>query len=84
MMYDYKLITQDSYNQYIYGTTDLHKINLTKYGLSISLITRLEKDGQLNNLSFDEFNNLVGNSEFERFKNSINDFYRFEITRYLN
>jgi len=84
MMYDYDLISEDEYNIYVYGTMDKKKINLTRYGLSISLISRLEKDEQLKNLSFDEFNNLVGNEALNEFKNNIDDFYRFEINRYLN
>ena len=84
MMYDFQLISKDHYNIYIYGTTDEKKIELTKFGLSINLISRLEKDGQLNNLSFDKFNNLEGNSDFQEFKNNIDDFYRFEIDRYLS
>lgn len=84
MMFDYKIITNDEYNLYIYGTTDKKKISLTKYGLSISLISRLERDGQLENISFDQFNNLKGNTNFEIFINSIDDFYKFEISRYLN
>lgn len=83
MMFDYKVITNDEYNLYIYGTTDERKIALTKYGLSISLISRLEKDGQLENLSFDKFNNLKGNTKLERFIDTIDDFYKFEISRYL-
>lgn len=84
IMFDYDLITLDEYNLYIYGTTDEKKISLTKYGLRISLISRLDKDGQLSNLSFDEYNNLIGNSAFDQFLSSIDDFYRFEISRYLN
>lgn len=84
MLYDFNFISQDEYNSYIYGTTDLHKINLTKYGLGINLITRLEEDDQIKNLFFDQFNNLIGNQEFENYKNSLNDFYRFEINRFLS
>jgi len=84
MMLDYELITNDEYNLYIYGTTDTKKINLTKYGLSISLISRLEKAGQIDNLYFDQFNNLKGNSDFELFLHSVDDFYKFEINRYLH
>lgn len=84
MMYDYNVISLDEYNLYIYGTTDEHKISLTKYGLNISLISRLERDSQLSNLSFDTFNNLQGNSQFKEFLRNVDDFYRFEINRYLN
>lgn len=84
MMNDYKLITEEEYNKYIYGTTQRDKISLSKYGLSLSLIQRLEKDDQLKNISFDSFNNLKGNYEFKKFIDSVDDFYRFEIRRYID
>lgn len=84
MMYDFGLITLNDYNRYIYGTTDQNKINLTKIGLSVSLISRLEEDDQLKYLYFDTYNNLKSSTEFEAYKLSANDFYRFEIERFLN
>ena len=84
MLYDYKLISVDDYNTYIYGTTDQTKIDLSKIGLSVSLISRLENDSQLQYLYFDQYNNLRSRPEFETYKNSVNDFYRFEIERFLN
>jgi len=84
MLFDYGLITVDEYNKYIYGTTDKEKIKLTKYGLSVSLISRLESEGQLKNLKFDMYNNLEGNEEFNMFLNSVSDFFRFEISRYIS
>jgi membrane-bound acyltransferase YfiQ involved in biofilm formation len=84
MLYDFDLISTLEYDQYIYGTTDEKKIELTKYGLSVSLISRLAKDGQLQNLYFDPYNNLTGTTEFYAFLETVNDFYRFEISRYLN
>jgi hypothetical protein len=83
MMYDYELITRDAYNEYIYGTTDQTKIELTKIGLSLSLISRLENDGQLQYLYFDATNNLKALPEFDQYKAGINDFYRFEIERFI-
>lgn len=83
MMHDYKLIDDDEYNLYIYGTTDQAKINLTKIGLSVSLISRLEADNQLQHLYFDSSNNLKARDEFNIYKESANDFYRFEIERFL-
>lgn len=84
MLFDYNLISVADYNRYIYGTNDERKIQLTKYGLSVSLIARLEKDGQLDNLRFDEFNNLRSTPEFDSFLQTIDDYYRFEIERYIN
>lgn len=84
MLFDYNLISVADYNRYIYGTNDERKIQLTKYGLSVSIIARLEKDGQLDNLRFDEFNNLRSTPEFDSFLQTIDDYYRFEIERYIN
>ena len=83
MLYDYELISTDEYNRYIYSTTNVKKIAFAKFGLSMAMISRLESDGQLGNLEFDAYNNLKGNSRFEEFLGSIDDFYRFEITRIL-
>ncbi len=82
-LFDFELITEDEYNLYIYGTKNRAKIALTKIGLSMNLITRLEIDNQLNNLQIDEYNNLTANNDFRIFLNRIDDFYRFEIERYL-
>lgn len=84
MLFDYDLISTDEYNKYIYGTTDKKKIKLTKYGLSVGMISRLQEDKQLNNLEFDEFNNLRANPAFEEFLLTVNDFYRFEIRRLID
>ena len=84
MLHDYELISDDDYNKYIYGTTDQKKIGLTKIGLSVSLISRLEKDDQLKYLRFDSANNLIASKEFNQYKDNANDFYRFEIERFIN
>lgn len=83
MMYDFNLIDEDEYNLYIYGTTDISKSTLRKIGLSGSLISRLEEDGQLDNISVDEFKNVNINYEFEEYKKTVDDFYKFEINRFL-
>lgn len=84
MLFDYGLISDDEYNRYIYGTADEKKIRLTKYGLSVGMISRLQEDGQIDNLEFDEFNNLRAKPAFEEFLLTVNDFYRFEIRRYID
>ncbi|MFK7780366.1 MAG: DEAD/DEAH box helicase [Candidatus Gracilibacteria bacterium] len=83
MMYDYHLINEDEYNLYIYGTTDISKSQLRKIGLSGSLISRLEEDGQIDNISIDKFKNVSVSYEFEKYKESVDDFYKFELNRFL-
>lgn len=83
-LHDFKLIEDKEYNMYIYGTNDSKKISLTKFGLNISTIEKLSQDNQLINLSLDNYNNLIGNSKFYEYLETLNDFQRFEIERFLN
>ena len=84
MLFDYELITKDEYNEYIYGTKDQKSIDLSKIGLSVSLISRLKADNQLQNLNFDTYKNLEANVAFTEYKRSVGDFYRFELERFIN
>ncbi|MDM0519651.1 DEAD/DEAH box helicase [Clostridium perfringens] len=81
MIKDYKLISEEDYNKYIYGTNDKQKISLIKLGLSKSLILKLEKDKQLNNIYLDENNNLKATKEFLLYKQKLSNFIKFEIDR---
>ncbi len=83
-LYDFNIISKDEYNEYVYGTTNEEKIELTKFGLTIGLIDRLTKDEQLVNLKFDQNNNLTSNEDFQEYLNTLNDFQRFEIERFLS
>ncbi len=83
IMLDYSILTQDEYYSILYGTIDRKKIYLVKTGLTINLINRLEKDNQLQNIHFDKNDNLITNDEFEDYLNSADDFYRFELNRFL-
>lgn len=81
MMKDYELISEEEYNNYIYGTNDKQKISLIKLGLSKNLILKLEKDKQLNNIYLDENNNLKAKHEFLIYKETLSNFIKFEIDR---
>lgn len=83
-LYDFKMIAEDDYNLYTYGTSDIDKIKLQKQGLNLSLISRLSDDDQLKNIFTDQYNNLSGNDNFKNYLDSIDDFYRFEIKRYIS
>ena len=52
-------------------------------GLTINIINRLEEDKQLNNVNLDCNNNLKVNKNFEEYRESVDDFYRFELDKYL-
>lgn len=82
-LYDLNMISEEEYNKVIYGTNDLMKLNLIKTGLSLTLINKLQTDNQINNITFDQNNNIIGNEEFEVYKNRLKGFYRFEIDKFL-
>ncbi len=83
LMFDYGLLSKDEYNNIIYGSTDPQKLQLVKMGLTINLINRLDKDGQLENIMIDDNNNLYGNYKLEEYKRQADDFYRFELSKFL-
>lgn len=83
LMLDYSILSEDEYYEIFYGTTDRKKIYLVKTGLTINLINRLEKDNQLQNITFDRNGNLVTNALFDAYLKGADDFYRFELSRFL-
>lgn len=83
MLHDYNLISINEYNLFIYGTEDEKKIFLTKSGLTINLITKLDSDNQLGNIDFDPYNNLVANQEFKSYLSKLNDLHRYEINKFI-
>ena len=83
MLYDYNLISKDDYNLFIYGTVDEKKISLTKSGLTINLISKIDSDDQLSNIDFDPFNNLIANDKFKLYLNDLNDLHRYELSKYI-
>lgn len=83
MMLDYSILNEDEYYNILYGTTDRKKILLVKTGLTINLINKLEHDDQLVNISLDRNGNVVTNNLFGEYLNKADDFYRFELSRFL-
>ncbi len=83
LMLDYSILSEDEYYEILYGTTDRKKIYLVKTGLTINLINRLENDNQLRNISFDKNGNLETNASFDLYREKADDFYRFELSRFL-
>lgn len=82
-LYDFGLLSEEQYNISIYGSSDMRKSNLRKLGLSGGIISRLENDKQLENINVDKFNNININDDFKKYINSVDEFYQFELNKYL-
>lgn len=83
LMYDTNILTKEEYQMIVYGTTDKKKMDLVKMGLTINVINRLEEDKQIDNIEIDINNNLRTNERFQVYKKEVDDFYRFELDKFL-
>lgn len=83
LLHDLELISQTEYNLAVYGTNDPKKLKLIKMGLTFNIILKLEKDKQLGNIYLDQNNNLFGNDLFAQYKETLDDYFRFEINKLL-
>lgn len=83
LMYEYQLLTETEFHEIIYGTVDKKKIELSKMGLPINLINRLDEDKQLDYISFDSNGNLYTLVEFEKYRSEADDYFKFQLNRVL-
>lgn len=54
-----------------------------KKDLKYNLISKFEKDNQIENLSFDQYNNIIVNNKFKEYRVSLDDFFKLEINKYI-
>ncbi|MCH5180176.1 MAG: hypothetical protein J1F32_03060 [Erysipelotrichales bacterium] len=81
-LFDLKLITEEVYNKFLYGTTDETTIALLKCGLSYQLINFIENENLKNEIKISE----TGINVTEKFLNELSkqdDFIRFEIEKII-
>ena len=78
-----EFISQEEYNEIVYGTNDKKKLNLMKKGLTYNLINKFENDNQIENLSFDQYNNIIINKKIKEYRYTLDDFLKFEINKYI-
>lgn len=83
LMLDYEIISEDVYNYLVYGTNDRLILSLSKLGLSLNIINKLIADNQLENLSINNIGNLTYNEQFSEYKNASDDFFKFELDKFL-
>ncbi len=83
LLLEMSIIPEEEYNLFIYGSKNKEKSKFGRLGLSGLLISKLEKDRQLGNLSIDGFGRLTANNEFLTYINKQNEFIQFEIRKFL-
>lgn len=80
-LFEYKKVNIEEYNKLVFGTNDKEKLNLIKLGVNLNIINKLQKDKQLSNIFIDSNNNIKHKIEFEEYKNTVDDFIRFELEK---
>lgn len=83
LMYEYKIINDDTYNKYIFGSTDEREIKLYKNGIPSFIVSILKHDGELNNISIQDNGECTGNSDYQNYKNTKDDFVQYHLNRYI-
>lgn len=83
LMYEYKIISDEIYNKYIFGSTDEREIQLYKNGMPSFIVAILNHDGQLNNIEIKDNGECSGNSDYQNYKNTKDDFVQYHLERYI-
>lgn len=81
---EYDIIDEDEYNYLIYGITDMGQLKLIKQGFPLNLLNKLLSDDQIKNISFNEFNMPIGNSQLKEYYDKQDDFYKFQIDKFVS
>jgi superfamily II DNA or RNA helicase len=82
-LHDFNLISENDYNNHVYGTTNKGLIKLARLGLGVNIISKLIKDNQIENVFLDDSDNLISNHLFMDYLSTQSELFKFEIKKYL-
>lgn len=85
MLFEYGLLTDQEYNNHIYGVRDSEYIHFYKLGLHPYLIQKLKDENQIRNININNqgFIEIIDDS-FYLFLNKLDDFERFQIEKIVS
>lgn len=84
VLHDLELLDDAEYNLFVYGTEERKNTEFVKLGLSGSLINKLDKDGQLDNMTVSTYGGIQVNDKFRNYIYGQNDLVRFEVEKYID
>jgi hypothetical protein len=82
-LFDLKIISEAEREICLYGSNNKSEIDLFKFGLPKKVIKQLIDDKQIKNIIFNKFGNLTYNVEFNSYLNSLDEFKKFELQKYI-
>ena len=83
LLYDFKVINDDEYNLFTYGTNDDKYLKYLYLGINISTIKKLIDDDQIKNIKFTKTSLLIPNQNFKEYLEKQSVLFKFEINKYI-
>ncbi|MDY3195302.1 MAG: hypothetical protein RBQ95_00440, partial [Paracholeplasma sp.] len=80
---DLSIISQESYDEFLYNTSDQQKINLIKFGFSTHLINFIEENNLYSEIEKTERGFIV-TKNFIEIVSKEDDFIKFEINKLID
>jgi hypothetical protein len=84
LLKEYGVLSEHDYNIFIYGTAIKRNTDLTKLGISGSLIKKFESDKQISNITIDNLGHISVNDNFRKYLKKQDDLVQFEIRKYIS
>lgn len=84
VLFDIKLLSEEEYNLFIYGTINKESNDYIRLGLSSNVVFNLEKNNQLKNLVLNKNGAIRANDEFKKFMSDQDDLFQFELAKFIS
>lgn len=84
VLYDIGLVGEDEYNLFTYGSVSKETNDYIRLGLSSNIVTSLERNDQLKNLSLGENGVIRPNEKFIDYFENQDDLFKFELSKFIN
>ena len=81
LMFSYELITEDVYNDFIYGTSNEVAVRLARMGVNGMVLEKLISDKKIDCVKFDKFGNLYFTDSFKKYTEGLDDFLKFHMEK---
>lgn len=82
-MLEFDIITQEQFDELIYGTKEQDEIRILRLGISRSVYRKLKRDNQLSHIIFDKYGNAKANKELQNYISGQKGIEKFELEQYF-
>lgn len=83
LLFDYNKLSAEQYNLILHGTSDIEKLKLMRLGMTSGMISKLEADEMMTNITVNTNNQIEVNAAFLSYLDQQDDFVKFEINKII-